>query len=124
MTEDILKIVCNDVKSLELENLPSNNRSLNQVVTEAVKNLHWSNMSRIFRFFGNVKVFKHLKAYFFFLCFYGRFSSYLFILFNERVYQFGKGEDSLEDKVHSSLIPSIKNLFKAEIQHKDILLKK
>ena len=76
MTEDILKIVCNDVKSLELENLPSNNRSLNQVVTEAVKNLHWSNMSRIFRFFGNVKVFKHLKAYFFFM-----FLWTLFILF-------------------------------------------
>ena len=46
------------------------------------------------------------------------------LLFKERAYQFGEGEDSLEDKVHSSLIPSIKNLFEAEIQHKDILLKK
>ena len=63
-------------------------------------------------------------------CFYGCFSYYFiyvklfYLLFKERAYQFGKGEDSLEDKVHSSLIPSIKNLFEAEIQHKDILLKK
>ena len=62
--------------------------------------------------------FNYVKLGFFFLFFV------FDLLFKERAYQFGKGEDSLEDKVHSSLIPSIKNLFEAEIQHKDILLKK